>query len=124
PGSANLAVGTPPFVSGLPATSSASLGGTFFASGSVGDVDVGQALVATVDYGDGSGPQPLALAGDGSFTLSHAYDVAGTHQVVVGVFDEAGLSASQTVTLTVEPVIHGSAGETFLLRVDEQGTIV
>ena len=32
---------------------------------------------ATVNYGDGTGDLPLALAADGSFTLDHAYDTAG-----------------------------------------------
>src|SRR5262249_48344817 len=35
---------------------------------------------ATVDYGDGQGPRPLALAGH-SFVLDHAYAAAGTYTV-------------------------------------------
>ena len=44
---------------------------------------------ATVDYGDGSGPQPLALDGHG-FVLNHTYAGAGGYRVIVTVDDGNG----------------------------------
>lgn len=55
---------------------------------------------ATVDYGDGSGAQPLALGGT-AFSLSHAYAAAGSYTVTVTVTDDDGASASKTATVTV-----------------------
>jgi len=54
---------------------------------------------ATVDYGDGSGPQSLALNGQ-SFSLSHHYMAAGTYTVTVVVHDDDG-SGSAIATVTV-----------------------
>ena len=51
--------------------------GTFTAAGRFTDPGLGP-WTATVNYGDGSGPQPLALAADRSFALSHAYASPGT----------------------------------------------
>src|SRR6185503_1962249 len=55
---------------------------------------------ATVNYGDGSGVQPLALAG-GSFTLSHTYASAGSFTVTVTVTDDDLGSDTQTSTVVV-----------------------
>ena len=55
---------------------------------------------ATVDYGDGSGAQPLALSGK-SFSLSHAYADTGTFTVTVQVQDDAGGSGTATATVRV-----------------------
>jgi len=50
---------------------------------------------ATVDYGDGSGTEPLALVGT-TFHLSHLYVAAGTFAVVVAVTDDdAGTGTAQ-----------------------------
>ncbi|MDR1264182.1 MAG: hypothetical protein LBK42_01090 [Propionibacteriaceae bacterium] len=56
---------------------------------------------ATVDYGDGSGPQALALDGK-TFLLDHVYAKAGSYFVTVSVSDQAGAS---TGTVTVEAVV-------------------
>lgn len=54
---------------------------------------------ATVDYGDGSGVQPLALVGT-TFSLSHQYGAAGQFTVWVRVADDdAAASRTQTVTV-------------------------
>lgn len=45
---------------------------------------------ATVDYGDGGGPQPLALNPDKTFRLEHTYASAGTFRVTVTVTDGDG----------------------------------
>jgi hypothetical protein len=49
---------------------------------------------ATVDFGDGSGPQPLALNPDKSFVLSHTYHDAGNHMVAVSIDDGHGGTAA------------------------------
>lgn len=55
---------------------------------------------ATVDYGDGSGPQVLALAGK-TFALGHVYEAAGTFTVIVTVRDDDGGAASSQATVLV-----------------------
>jgi DNA/RNA endonuclease G (NUC1) len=56
---------------------------------------------ATVDYGDGTGAQPLALDGNG-FALSHTYRLAGTFTVTVRVTDDDGAEGVRTATVTVK----------------------
>ena len=56
---------------------------------------------ATVDYGDGSGPQPLTLASDQSFVLAHTYTVPGTYTVTVTVQDNYGGVGQVTGTVRV-----------------------
>ncbi|HEX3478734.1 MAG TPA: DNA/RNA non-specific endonuclease [Kofleriaceae bacterium] len=71
---------------------------TYAASGSFTDPGM-DPWTATVDYGDGSGPTPLALSGT-SFALSHTYRAAGVFTVTVAVSDDhATTAASQTVTV-------------------------
>jgi autotransporter-associated beta strand protein len=45
---------------------------------------------ATVDYGDGAGPEPLDLRRDGSFRLRHRYTRPGVYRVTVAVTDDDG----------------------------------
>lgn len=45
---------------------------------------------ATVDYGDGSGSQPLTLKDDKTFELNHIYRTVGTFTVTVRVEDQDG----------------------------------
>ncbi|MGH9421713.1 MAG: PKD domain-containing protein, partial [Thermoanaerobaculia bacterium] len=53
----------------------------------------------TINYGDGSGSQSLALSGK-TFTLSHTYTAPGTFTATVGVFDgDATGSLGETVTV-------------------------
>jgi hypothetical protein len=49
---------------------------------------------ATVNYGDGSGVQPLALNADKTFILGHPYTVPGDHTVTVTVRDEWGVQGT------------------------------
>jgi large repetitive protein len=49
---------------------------------------------ATVDYGDGAGPQPLELNPDHTFALSHLYDREGSFTVTVSVTDDDGGTGS------------------------------
>ena len=75
---------------------------TFAATGSFADSD-STSWTATVDYGDGAGPGPLVLSGT-TFSLSHAYDTAGTFTVTVCVTDDSGRSGCGTATVTVQRV--------------------
>ena len=54
---------------------------------------------ATVDYGDGSGAGPLALAGQ-TFALSHIYGASGTFTVTISINDGTATTVA-TTTVTV-----------------------
>lgn len=56
---------------------------------------------ATVDFGDGSGKQGLALSGDKTFVLSHRYAQDGRYEVSVIVADGDGEPAGATFSVTV-----------------------
>jgi hypothetical protein len=73
------------------------------AAGSIEDPDP-QQWTATVDYGDGSGVQPLPLLQDQTFTLSHVYDDNGTYAVTVTVNDGHGGTDTKTVDATIANV--------------------
>ncbi|HWJ83711.1 MAG TPA: PKD domain-containing protein [Nocardioides sp.] len=70
----------------------------------------GDVVTATVDYGDGAGPQPLALAG-GSFTLDHTYADNGGRTVTVTVTDADGAVVTDTVAVTVANVAPTFVGD-------------
>ncbi|MBM4429340.1 MAG: PKD domain-containing protein, partial [Chloroflexi bacterium] len=74
-------------------------GMAFSSEGSFSDPDP-DTWTATVDYGDGSGPQPLGLV-DKSFTLSHVYADDGTYTVLVTVDDGQGGVGTDTATVAV-----------------------
>ena len=62
-------------------------GSLFSRSGSF--IDPGaDSWTARVDYGDGSGVQPLTLNGDKTFDLSHTYADDGDYRVTVSVRDD------------------------------------
>jgi hypothetical protein len=78
-------------------------GSVFVSSGSfVGSG--GSSFTGTVDYGDGSGPQPLALNPDYTFGLSHLYEENGVYTVVVTIVKDSGASASDSAMVTVNNV--------------------
>jgi large repetitive protein len=74
--------------------------GAFSATGSFTDPDAGyDGFSATVDYGDGSGAQPLSLSGT-SFTLSHQYaTLLATFTVIITVSDDDGAVGTATITV-------------------------
>src|SRR5258708_11602873 len=76
-------------------------GGTYTATGSFTDPGT-DTWTATVDYGDGSGVQPLALTGK-TFGLSHVYGGVGsgpfTVTVTVPDHDSAACTAQAGVTI-------------------------
>ena len=74
-------------------------GSTFSVTGSFTDPDTTDSWTATVDYGAGNGPQPLALRADKTFDLSFTYIEDGTYTVTVVVTDSSGLSAIGILTV-------------------------
>lgn len=64
-------------------------GSTFTASGSFSDPDSTH-WTATVDYGDGQGPQSLALTSSKTFKLRWVYGDNGDFTAVVRVVDDSG----------------------------------
>jgi Ca2+-binding RTX toxin-like protein len=58
---------------------------------------------ATVDYGAGEGPIPLAVdAASRRFTLQHHYDVPGQYVITVVIANDDGSTASDTLGVTVK----------------------
>jgi hypothetical protein len=75
------------------------LGGVLDRTGSFNDPST-DTWTATVDYGEGMGPQPLTLQGH-SFRLHHKYPHPGTYEVVVTVMDDDGAAGTDAFTVTV-----------------------
>ncbi|MBJ7357991.1 M4 family metallopeptidase [Nocardioides sp.] len=93
-------VAAPPVVNAGP-DSTVTAGTAFSSPGSFTD-EVPAVATATVDYGDGSGPQALPLTGS-SFTLNHTYATPGVRTVTVTVTDGGALTGTDTATVTVNP---------------------
>jgi len=83
-------------------------GETYASAGTFADAGK-DSWTATVDYGDGSGVRPLALAGNG-FSLSHAYATAGTFTVTVRVTDDDGDTGTRTAVVVVQTATQGTQG--------------
>jgi len=67
--------------------------------------------MATVEFGDGTGQQPLMLNPDQSFSLDHTYTDDGTYEVTVHVTDAQGAVGTDTLIVTATnalPHIGGS----------------
>jgi len=79
-------------------------GETYTSNGSFTDPGA-DAWLASVNYGDGSGNQPLPLSGK-TFSLSHAFGAPGTFTVTVSVTDGDAL-ASRTASVIVESPAQG-----------------
>lgn len=77
-------------------------GAAFIRSGSFADPGA-DTWTATVDYGDGSGVQALALSGK-TFALNHTYADNDVYTVTVTVTDDNGGSGSDTVQVAVNNV--------------------
>jgi YVTN family beta-propeller protein len=88
----------PPVINSI-SNATINLGDMYTASGSFTDPD-SSSWTATVDYGDGFGAQPLALAGT-TFSLSHLYNSPGTFTVTVVITDDRLAMGTSTTTVTV-----------------------
>jgi PKD repeat protein len=90
-------------------------GETFNGIGTFSDPGIEDTWTGTVDYGDGSGPQALALNADKSFNLSHTYGDNGEFTITVTVSDDDGGSNSSSLIVTVNnvaPVVKAGADQT------------
>lgn len=101
----------------LPATAALNEGDTLTVTGQLHDPGA-DAWTLTVDYGDGSGSQPLVLASDRSFALEHRYMDNGVYTVTVRADDggdvgegrvrvEVGNVTPQVTQLELPPVAAG-----------------
>lgn len=83
-------------------------GEAFSDSGSFNDPGTDDGHTATVDYGDGAGPQALSLNSDDTFTLNYTYVENGVYQVEVCVTDdneEQGCDKLQVTVHNVAPTV-------------------
>ena len=78
-------------------------GSTFTRNGFFTDAGILDTWTATVDYGDGSGVQPLDLNPTGRFHLQHRYTAPGTYTVTVAVRDDDDGVGTARFTVTVLP---------------------
>jgi PKD domain len=75
-------------------------GVAFTGSGSFSDVGGAGPWTATINYGDGTGTQPLTLNSTHGFNYSHSYSNAGIFTITVTVTDD-GASAEATRSVSV-----------------------
>lgn len=83
----------------LSETPSLFAGGTFTRSVSFTDPGA-DTWTATVDYDDGSGPQPLVLTGN-QFSRYHHYLLPGEYTLTVVVTDDDGGAGSSSISIQV-----------------------
>ena len=72
---------------------------------------------ATVDYGDGTGPKPLALTGK-QFELSHLYSDPGLYPVTVTISDDLDGVGTATFTVNVSKLPDDRDGDGVLDTLD------
>lgn len=75
-------------------------GDTFNQAGNFLDLDIDQTWSATVDYGDGTGVQPLVLSGQ-TFTLNHVYADNGLYTITVNVTDSLLAVGTSSINVNV-----------------------
>jgi PKD repeat protein len=68
------------------------------------DPGVNDTWTGTVDFGDGSGAQPLVLNSDQSFAFDHTYTAANTYSVTVTITDNDGGTGIVVLEITVGAV--------------------
>jgi autotransporter-associated beta strand protein len=72
-------------------------------AGSFTDAGAADTWTATVDYGDGSGPQPLVIQPGQQLLFEHRYTRPGKYRVTVTVFDKDGGLSTDTFLVIVLP---------------------
>jgi PKD repeat protein len=80
----------------------------------------GGAWTVAVDYGDGSGEQPLMFNADKTFSLNHRYTDDGTYTVTVKVTDDRGLVGTDTLTVTATNALPHIGGAVILPYIERQ----
>ena len=75
-------------------------GENFTGSGTVTDPD-NTGVTVLADFGDGSDPVAVPVAGNGTFTLSHVFDEAGAYDVTVTGTDPQGGQDTEILPVTV-----------------------
>lgn len=98
-------------------------GTAFVGVGSFSDPGTMDTWTATVDYGDGSGLQSLALNPDKSFSLDHFYGDNDTYTVSVTVTDDDGGTTTDTLSVTVLNVAPDVSVDTPIQTVQYSDTI-
>ena len=86
----------------IPTTVSTGVGLASTSNGSFAD-SFGNSWTATVNYGDGTGTQALALNPDKTFALNHSYAVLDNYQVNVTITSDTGGITIATMTVAVVP---------------------
>ena len=74
-------------------------------------------FTATVDYGDRTNLEPLALSAARTFILRHVYVTAGLYRATIAIRDASGTVGTQTLVVTVtpsSPVGNGSGADGFV----------
>lgn len=92
----------PPVVNPIYDTTS-NEGSTYSISDSFTDPD-STSWIGTVDYGDGTGIQPLALNPDNTFNLSHQYKDEGQYAVTVTIADNQGATGQVTAIVMINEI--------------------
>jgi len=82
---------------------------------------------ATVDWGDGSGPQPAIVdetRGRGSISATHTYPGSGEFTIMVNVTDSTGRTTSTFRLVTVEPPQPFAADDTAVTAAQPKRTLI
>jgi hypothetical protein len=98
-----MVTNVPPLVM-LPLSTNIALGEQFAVQGSFSDPGIADTFAGTVNYGDTTNTQPLALGTDHTFALAHIFTNAGTFPVLVTVVDDDGGIGTRTLLVTVAPL--------------------
>jgi hypothetical protein len=100
-------------------------GSTFTRTLSFTDPDVNDSWTATVNYGDGSGAQSVAVHADKTIQINHLYSDKGAYRVTVAVTDSHQASDSEGFTANVAnvpPAVNAGPSATAAVGVAFTGT--